>query len=246
MNEPVSGGAAHPSTTTDAVIAIALPISRAPTRSWRTRTPSTSNTIRPSPSAGCTIATDASESAIACSGHATRPQTVPSTQSRRRTSVSSSDARSASCAEVRRASSACSEVESAYIADVSPPSRIATKTRICGDYDRAMVGISLLTLVPGELGGSETYVRGLLRGLGRVGTQQYKVLLPPGSADRVRGAAGGDRDRVPARAHDPAAARCDGRRGGAAGAAARAARGRSGRALPADDPHAAPSRSRAW
>jgi hypothetical protein len=32
-----------------------------------------------------------------------------------------------------------------------------------------MVGISLLTLVPGELGGSETYVRELLRGLGRVG-----------------------------------------------------------------------------
>ncbi|MFL5927336.1 MAG: glycosyltransferase family 4 protein [Gaiellaceae bacterium] len=42
-----------------------------------------------------------------------------------------------------------------------------------------MIGISLLTLVPGELGGSETYVQGLLRGLGRVGTQRYKVLLPP-------------------------------------------------------------------
>ena len=37
------------------------------------------------------------------------------------------------------------------------------------DYDRAMIGISLLTLVPGQLGGSETYVRELLRGLGRVG-----------------------------------------------------------------------------
>ena len=42
-----------------------------------------------------------------------------------------------------------------------------------------MVGISLLTLVPGELGGSETYVRELLRGLGRVGTHDYEVLLPP-------------------------------------------------------------------
>ena len=42
-----------------------------------------------------------------------------------------------------------------------------------------MVGISLLTLVPGELGGSETYVRELLRGLGRVGTRDYRVLLPP-------------------------------------------------------------------
>jgi glycosyltransferase involved in cell wall biosynthesis len=48
-----------------------------------------------------------------------------------------------------------------------------------GDYDRAMVGISLLTLVPGALGGSETYVRELLRGLGRVGEHDYKVLLPP-------------------------------------------------------------------
>ena len=43
----------------------------------------------------------------------------------------------------------------------------------------ATVGISLLTLVPGELGGSETYVRELLLGLGRVGEQEYKVLLPP-------------------------------------------------------------------
>jgi glycosyltransferase involved in cell wall biosynthesis len=47
------------------------------------------------------------------------------------------------------------------------------------DYDRAMVGIPLLTLVPGQLGGSETYVRELLRGLGRVGEHEYKVLLPP-------------------------------------------------------------------
>ena len=42
-----------------------------------------------------------------------------------------------------------------------------------------MVGISLLTLVPGELGGSETYVRELLRSLGSVGEQQYTVVLPP-------------------------------------------------------------------
>jgi glycosyltransferase involved in cell wall biosynthesis len=52
-------------------------------------------------------------------------------------------------------------------------------TRISGDYDRAMVGISLLTLVPGEIGGSETYVRELLRGLGRVGEHEYEVMLPP-------------------------------------------------------------------
>jgi glycosyltransferase involved in cell wall biosynthesis len=55
------------------------------------------------------------------------------------------------------------------------------------DYDRAMVGISLLTLVPGELGGSETYVRELLRGLGRVGEHEYKVLLPPVAPDGAEG-----------------------------------------------------------
>jgi glycosyltransferase involved in cell wall biosynthesis len=56
-----------------------------------------------------------------------------------------------------------------------------------GDYDRAMIGISLLTLVPGELGGSETYVRELLRGLGRVGEHEYKVLLPPAAPTASEG-----------------------------------------------------------
>jgi glycosyltransferase involved in cell wall biosynthesis len=42
-----------------------------------------------------------------------------------------------------------------------------------------VVGISLLTLVPGELGGSETYARELLRGLGRVGERDYRVVVPP-------------------------------------------------------------------
>jgi glycosyltransferase involved in cell wall biosynthesis len=46
-----------------------------------------------------------------------------------------------------------------------------------------VVGISLLTLVPGQLGGSETYVRELLRGLGRVGTDSYRVILPPVAPD---------------------------------------------------------------
>jgi glycosyltransferase involved in cell wall biosynthesis len=50
-----------------------------------------------------------------------------------------------------------------------------------------MVGISLLTLVPGELGGSETYVRELLRGLGRVGELSYRVLLPPVAPDASEG-----------------------------------------------------------
>ena len=50
-----------------------------------------------------------------------------------------------------------------------------------------MVGIPLLTLVPGELGGSETYVRELLRGLGRVGEHEYEVLLPPVAPDAAEG-----------------------------------------------------------
>ncbi len=50
-------------------------------------------------------------------------------------------------------------------------------------YDRRVVGIALLTLVPGELGGSETYVRGLVRALARVGGLSYRVLLPPVAAD---------------------------------------------------------------
>jgi glycosyltransferase involved in cell wall biosynthesis len=50
-----------------------------------------------------------------------------------------------------------------------------------------MVGISLLTLVPGELGGSETYVRELLRALGRIGSHDYRVLLPPVAPDAAEG-----------------------------------------------------------
>ncbi len=40
------------------------------------------------------------------------------------------------------------------------------------------VGISLLTLVPGISGGSETYVRNLVRALGEVGRHEYRVFLP--------------------------------------------------------------------
>jgi len=42
------------------------------------------------------------------------------------------------------------------------------------------VGICLLTLTPGEMGGTETYARELLRGLDRVGEHDYRVLLPDG------------------------------------------------------------------
>jgi glycosyltransferase involved in cell wall biosynthesis len=48
------------------------------------------------------------------------------------------------------------------------------------------VGISLLTLVPGISGGSETYARELVRALGRVGRNSYTVYLPS-VADDVDG-----------------------------------------------------------
>jgi glycosyltransferase involved in cell wall biosynthesis len=44
------------------------------------------------------------------------------------------------------------------------------------------VGISLLTLVPGAVGGSETYVRGLAGGLAEVGALEYAALVPPVAA----------------------------------------------------------------
>ena len=50
-----------------------------------------------------------------------------------------------------------------------------------------MVGISLLTLVPGVLGGSETYARELVRGLARVGRNEYRVFVPPIAADAADG-----------------------------------------------------------
>ena len=40
------------------------------------------------------------------------------------------------------------------------------------------VGLSLLTLVPGISGGSETYARELVRALGRVGRFEYRAFLP--------------------------------------------------------------------
>ena len=40
------------------------------------------------------------------------------------------------------------------------------------------VGISLLTLVPGVVGGSENYARELVRALGRVGEHEYRIFKP--------------------------------------------------------------------
>ena len=44
-------------------------------------------------------------------------------------------------------------------------------------------GISLLTLVPGISGGSETYARELCRALARVGGLRYRVFLPEIATD---------------------------------------------------------------
>ena len=41
------------------------------------------------------------------------------------------------------------------------------------------VGLSMLTLVPGEVGGAETAARGLARGLAEVGTLDYVAFTPP-------------------------------------------------------------------
>lgn len=50
-----------------------------------------------------------------------------------------------------------------------------------------MVGIALLTLVPGEHGGAESATRELLRALQRGGTLPYRVYLPPGATDGSEG-----------------------------------------------------------
>jgi glycosyltransferase involved in cell wall biosynthesis len=50
-----------------------------------------------------------------------------------------------------------------------------------------VIGIALLTLVPGELGGSESATSGLLHELARNGTLEYRVYLPPVAPDAAEG-----------------------------------------------------------
>src|SRR3990172_7010003 len=50
-----------------------------------------------------------------------------------------------------------------------------------------MVGISLLTLVPGKVGGAESYARGLCRGLARAGTLDYTAFTPPAALGASEG-----------------------------------------------------------
>jgi glycosyltransferase involved in cell wall biosynthesis len=52
---------------------------------------------------------------------------------------------------------------------------------------RVVVGISLLTLVPGVVGGSETYARELCRSLARVGELEYRVFAPTLAEDAADG-----------------------------------------------------------
>jgi glycosyltransferase involved in cell wall biosynthesis len=49
------------------------------------------------------------------------------------------------------------------------------------------VGIGLLTLVPGIVGGSETYARNLVRTLARVGEHEYRVYVPTIAPDAADG-----------------------------------------------------------
>jgi glycosyltransferase involved in cell wall biosynthesis len=49
------------------------------------------------------------------------------------------------------------------------------------------VGLSLLTLSPGDLGGSETYARQLVRSLAKVGTLDYAILVPARAKDAAEG-----------------------------------------------------------
>jgi glycosyltransferase involved in cell wall biosynthesis len=104
-----------------------------------------------------------------------------------RTRPARSDARSADSGGASRASSACRAAERAYSDEATVARPTAMRTLTPSDYDRAMVGISLLTLVPGELGGSETYVRELLRALERTGELEYRVLLPPAAPAAAEG-----------------------------------------------------------
>src|SRR5215207_7628456 len=66
---------------------------------------------------------------------------------------------------------------------------------------RPVVGISLLTLVPGVVGGSETHVRNLCRALARAGELEYKVFVPSIAADAGDGLPAKVVERYPAAPH---------------------------------------------
>jgi glycosyltransferase involved in cell wall biosynthesis len=83
---------------------------------------------------------------------------------------------------------------------------------------RVRVGLSLLTLVPGISGGSETYARELCRALARVGSHRYEVLVPTLAPE-----AGGGLETVVATGY-PASTTTPGRLRAMAGASTRPGR----------------------
>jgi glycosyltransferase involved in cell wall biosynthesis len=67
---------------------------------------------------------------------------------------------------------------------------VATVHEECQEMNeegKPRIGISLLTLVPGIVGGSETYARELIRALARVGGLRYQVFLPTIATDAADG-----------------------------------------------------------
>src|SRR6266540_3406698 len=50
-----------------------------------------------------------------------------------------------------------------------------------------VIAISMLTLRPGRMGGSETYARGLARALAEHGSLDYRCLVPAGAEDAAEG-----------------------------------------------------------
>jgi glycosyltransferase involved in cell wall biosynthesis len=65
------------------------------------------------------------------------------------------------------------------------------------------VGIGLLTLVPGIVGGSETYARNLVRALALVGELEYRVYVPTIATDAADGLPARTVTRYPARRSTP-------------------------------------------
>lgn len=65
------------------------------------------------------------------------------------------------------------------------------------------VGISLLTLSPGEQGGAETYARQLLRALRSVGTHDYELFVPTSARDASEGMDAVSVRELPVARHGP-------------------------------------------
>src|SRR5438067_11845270 len=108
---------------------------------------------------------------------------------KRNTTAASRLAASARPRTPRRPSLSCSR---------RPPRRsievlVATVDEECHQMSgngHRQIGISLLTLVPGIVGGSETHAIDLIRALARVGSLGYRVFVPTIAADAADGLPG--------------------------------------------------------